>query len=147
MSASSNGNGVSNGAAGGLHDKERSPVDWYTEGPGRRVGYDDFTAIDWIYEYAKERQRLSTLRSSAIGLLGQAHRFLDGSQIWCVLILTGIATGLIAACIDIASDWLGDMKTGICTPGRGGGRFYLNKAFCCWGLDGGLPTQTLKLLS
>ena len=40
--------------------------------------------------------------------------------------------GGIAACIDVASDWLGDVKTGICSNVQDGGRFYLNRAFCCW---------------
>jgi chloride channel 3/4/5 len=34
----------------GLQDsKDASGLDWYVEGPGRRVGYDNLTAIDWIY--------------------------------------------------------------------------------------------------
>lgn len=106
------------------------------EGPGRRVGYDDMTAIDWIFEYTKERQRLRMLRSGAKGLLGYAHELLDASQVWFVLIGTGIAAGVLAAGIDIASDWLGDLKTGYCQNGPGGGKFYLNRGFCCWGLEG-----------
>jgi len=113
--------------------KDGSALDWYTEGPGRRVGYDDLTAIDWIFEYTKERQRLRYLYSSATGLFGYAQQILDASQIWIVLIATGIASGVLAAGIDIASDWLADLKTGFCRAGEGGGRFYLNKGFCCWG--------------
>ena len=121
---------------GGNEHKEHEVVDWYTEGPGRRVGYEDFTAIDWIYEYAKERQRLRFLNSNAVGLLGYLQQFIDASQIWLVLVFTGLMTGVTAALIDIASDWLGDLKTGVCISGKGGGRFYLNHGFCCWGLDG-----------
>lgn len=113
--------------------KDGVPLDWYVEGPGRRVGYEDMTAIDWIFEYTKERQRLRVLYSSASGLMGYAERMLDASQIWVVLILTGLAAGLIAATIDIASDWLGDLKTGYCSAGDDSGKFYLNKYFCCWG--------------
>lgn len=113
--------------------KDGSGLDWYSEGPGRRVGYDDLTAIDWIFEYTKERQRLRYLYSRATGLLGYAQRFLDASQIWIVLIATGLSSGVIAAGIDVASDWLADLKTGYCKNGEGGGRFYLNKGFCCWG--------------
>lgn len=58
---------------------------------------------------------------------------LDASQIWMVLIATGIASGVLAAGIDVASDWLGDLKTGYCRGGEGGGGFYLNRGFCCWG--------------
>ncbi|KAL8708475.1 MAG: hypothetical protein Q9220_006632 [cf. Caloplaca sp. 1 TL-2023] len=114
-------------------NKEGGPLDWYLEGPGRRVGYDDLTAIDWIFEYTKERQRLRFLYSQAAGLFGYAQQLLDASQIWIVLVITGLAAGVLAAGIDIASDWLGDLKTGYCKPGAGGGHFYLNKGFCCWG--------------
>lgn len=115
--------------------KDASALDWYTEGPGRRVGYDDLTAIDWIFEYAKERQRLRYLYSRATGLFGYLQQMLDASQIWIVLIATGLASGVLAAGIDVASDWLADLKTGYCQNGEGGGRFYLNKGFCCWGLE------------
>ncbi|KAG0647681.1 Chloride transporter -3 [Hyphodiscus hymeniophilus] len=122
--------GSNNGAA-----KDGGPLDWYVEGPGRRVGYEDMTAIDWIFEYTKERQRLRILYSSATGLLGYTQQFLDASQIWVVLILTGIATGIFAAGIDVVSDWLADLKTGYCKAGLDGGHFYLNKAFCCTGYE------------
>ncbi len=113
--------------------KDGSALDWYTEGPGRRVGYDDLTAIDWIFEYTKERQRLRYLYSSATGLFGYVQQMLDASQIWIILIATGVASGVLAAGIDVASDWLADLKTGYCRTGEGGGRFYLNRGFCCWG--------------
>ena len=116
--------------------KDGGTFDWYAEGPRRRVGYDDLTAIDWIFEYTKERQRLRLLYSRGTGLLGQAQQLFDASQIWLVLIATGLTSGILAASIDIVSDWLADLKTGYCGAGGGGGRFYLNKGFCCWGYDG-----------
>ena len=132
--SASNGH-INDGAL--LNDnKDGGTLDWYTEGPRRKVQYDDLTAIDWIFEYTKERQRLRILYSKATGLLGYAQQLLDASQIWLVLIATGIASGVLAAGIDVASDWLGDLKTGYCKSGDGGGRFYLNKGFCCWGHEG-----------
>lgn len=119
----------------GSGTKDGGPLDWYVEGPGRRVGYQDLTAIDWIFEYTKERQRLRMLYSSTSGLLGYAVQFWDASQVWILLILTGLAAGVFAASIDVASDWLGDIKTGYCSAGEGGGHFYLNKYFCCYGYD------------
>ena len=109
------------------------------------MGYDDLTAIDWIFEYTKERQRLRNLYSRATGLLGYAYQLLDASQVWLVLVATGLAAGVLAAGIDVASDWLGDLKTGYCRSGAGGGRFYLNKGFCCWGHDGRSSTQVTSL--
>jgi chloride channel 3/4/5 len=114
--------------------KDANSLDWYVEGPGRRVGYEDMTAIDWIFEYTKERQRLRVLRSSARGLLGYAAQFADASQVWVVLVLTGLAVGTVAAGIDVTSNWLGDLKDGYCS-GLEDGAFYLNKGFCCMGYD------------
>ena len=76
------------------------------------------------------------LKDNTQGLLGLARQFADSGQIWVVLVATGIAVGGIAAGIDVVSDWLGDVKTGYCSNVAAGGRFYLNKYFCCWGLDG-----------
>lgn len=94
------------------------------------------TAIDWIFEYTKERQRLRVLYSSATGIMGYLQKLADASYIWFVLVGTGVAAGVLAASIDVASDWLGDLKAGFCSHGPGGGKFYLNRAFCCWGLEG-----------
>ncbi|KAF1812656.1 chloride channel protein 3 [Eremomyces bilateralis CBS 781.70] len=115
--------------------KDANALDWYVEGPGRRVGYDDLTAIDWIFEYSKERQRLRVLKSSANGLLGYLYLMGDASQIWLVLVATGIACGAIAAFIDITSNWLADVKGGFCSNVDAGGKFYLNEVFCCWGYE------------
>ncbi|KAI5362223.1 putative CBS domain, chloride channel, voltage gated, chloride channel, core [Septoria linicola] len=120
----------------GDNGKDPSTLDWYVEGPGRRVGtYDDLTAIDWIYEYTKERTRLSHLTSNNPGWVGQLRLLADSSQIWLILVFTGIAVGSIAAGIDVTSDWLGDLKTGVCSNVENEGKFYLNKVFCCWGIE------------
>ncbi|KAK4202663.1 putative chloride channel protein [Triangularia verruculosa] len=114
------------------------PTDWLAEGPGRRVGYEDLTAIDWIFEYTKERQRQRSLlsRTSSLGfpLLGFMQRILDASQVWVILILSGLAVGTLTAGIDVTTDWLGDIKYGFCST-VDGGAFYLSKAACCYGYD------------
>ena len=120
----------------GMPPKDSS-VDWYAEGPGRRVAYEDLTAIDWIFEYTKERQRLRVLRSGARGILGYLQLLADASQVWIVLIATGIAVGAIAAGIDVTTNWLADLKTGFCSGGPDGGAFYLNRGVCCLGYDVG----------
>lgn len=122
--------------AAALQDpKDGAALDWYVEGPGRRVGYDNLTAIDWIYEYSKERTRLRHLTIDSPGLLGHAKLVADSSQMWWILVATGVAVGTIAAGIDIVSDWLGDVKQGFCSNVSDGGTFYLNRAFCCWETD------------
>lgn len=122
------------GGVNGSAAKDGAPLDWYVEGPGRRVGYEDLTAIDWIFEYTKERTRLRVLRSNTQGLLGKLQLSFDSAQEWIILVATGILVGTLAAVIDITTDWLGDLKAGYCTNDDGG-RFYLNKAFCCLGYD------------
>jgi len=129
----------------GLTKDAHSLESWHFEGPVRRVGYEDLTAIDWIFEYTKERQRQRSLRASAtsaaadspiLALLGSIRLLLDASQVWIVLVLSGIAVGAVAAAIDVATDWLGDVKYGYCS-GVDGGRFYLSKTACCLGYDEG----------
>jgi len=129
----------------GRETKGGGSSDWYVEGPGRRVGYDDLTAIDWIFEYTKERQRLRILSSTTTGLVGYVRQLLDASHVWVVLILTGVAVGILAAAINIASDWLSDIKFGFCKSGGQGGQFYLNKGFCCWGHDGPPSLVVVKM--
>ena len=116
----------------------RDAKDWYEDGPVRRVGYEDFTSIDWIFEYAKERRRKRQLYAKGQGILGHIRQLLDASHVWIVLIFTGISVGIIAAAIDIATNWLGDFRNGYCENHGGGGKFYLNRNFCCWGHDGEL---------
>ncbi|MCJ1310580.1 hypothetical protein MMC25_004245 [Agyrium rufum] len=113
--------------------EDHGMLDWYSNGIRRGVGYDDLTAIDWVFEYTKERQRLRILQSKATTLIGYFQQLVDASQVWIVLISTGLAAGVLAAGIDVVSDWLGDLKSGYCKNGPGGGHFYLNKGFCCWG--------------
>lgn len=64
--------------------------------------------------------------------MGHLKVVADSSQIWWILVATGLAVGGIAAGIDVVSDWLGDLKTGFCSNVDDGGKFYLNRAFCCW---------------
>lgn len=120
----------------GAASKDGMPADWYAEGPARRVGYEDLTAIDWIFEYTKERTRLRVLRSNSRGVLGYFRLAFDNSQEWIILLSTGVLVGAVAAVIDIVTDWLGDLKAGYCSTAEGGA-FYLNRAFCCLGYDEG----------
>jgi chloride channel 3/4/5 len=124
--------------------KDTTALDWYAEGPGRRVGYEDLTAIDWIFEYAKERQRLRVLHNNTSGITGYIRQIADASQVWWVMIATGIAAGAVAAFIDIASNWLGDLKQGVCSNVQFGGKLYLSRSFCCWGVDGKIQGPLLS---
>ena len=43
----------------------------------------------------------------------------------------GIAIGVNAALISIATEWLSDIKMGYCSDG-----WWLNQQFCCWEIEG-----------
>ncbi|KAF9973234.1 hypothetical protein BGZ73_003508 [Actinomortierella ambigua] len=104
-------------------------ADWINEGTGFRVAYDDFTTIDWIHDFAQERQRIRRLHNIP-GIPGQMALIYDWIQGWVVVLAVGIAAGIVAGGNDIATQWLGDIKEGYCSTA-----FYLNRNFCCWGLD------------
>ncbi|TPX75808.1 hypothetical protein CcCBS67573_g02927 [Chytriomyces confervae] len=108
-----------------LSSASNNDADW-TAFSDRRVGYDDFTTIDWLHDDAKDRLRVRLLRNYK-GIKGRLMRAIDAVQAWIVVLLIGIATGLTAGVIDVSSIWLNDMKEGYCSAG-----FYLSKKFCCW---------------
>ncbi|KAG0276639.1 hypothetical protein BGZ96_003202, partial [Linnemannia gamsii] len=114
---------------GGMNPYHDDAVDWVVEGTGMRVAYDDFTTIDWIHDFAQERQRTRKLHRQP-GVAGQMAVIYDWVQGWVVVLAVGIAAGIVAGGSDIASQWLGDIKEGYCDTA-----FYLNRNFCCWGLD------------
>ncbi|CAG8449251.1 8998_t:CDS:10 [Scutellospora calospora] len=104
-------------------------ADWSMEGTGRRVAYDDFTTIDWIHDFAKERARQRKLRQQK-GIGGRLKLIFDAMEGWIVVLIVGVISGILAAVIDITSEWLSDIKEGYCKPA-----FYLNRKNCCWGYD------------
>ncbi|KAI8909258.1 chloride channel [Powellomyces hirtus] len=100
------------------------------EGTGRRVAYDNFTTIDWIHDFSKERVRIRNLRTLS-GPVGTLRKAFDACQAWILVFLVGAVTGILAAYIDVISEWASDMKEGYCKDG-----FYLNRKFCCWHVEG-----------
>lgn len=100
--------------------------------------YEDFTTIDWIQDASREHrrkeerlQRSERLRGSS-GALQTWRVWLletyDAGQAWLVITLIGACIGFNAACLNVMTEFLGDIKTGYCSNG-----WYLNKEFCCWG--------------
>lgn len=102
--------------------------------------YEDFTTIDWVRDAAREQQRrkaqkllnLSTTGREGGGWRRKLWESYDAGQAWIVVSLVGITIGLIAACLNIITEWLSDIKLGYCTTA-----FYLNESFCCWGAEEG----------
>jgi chloride channel 3/4/5 len=106
--------------------------------------YEDFTTIDWVQDAAREQLRRKARRkqrdSYSVGLGGggtigwrrRLYEAYDAGQAWIVVTLVGAAIGLIAACLNIITEWLADIKLGHCETA-----FYLNENFCCWGAESG----------
>ena len=62
----------------------------------------------------------------------KAYEAYDAGQAWIVVTLVGASIGFIAACLNIVTEWLSDIKLGHCETA-----FYLNENFCCWGAENG----------
>ncbi|TKA25225.1 hypothetical protein B0A50_05923 [Salinomyces thailandicus] len=105
--------------------------------------YEDFTTIDWVQDASRENARRRARRQDRAsffereGRLGWRRKVweaYDAGQGWIVVTLIGVAIGLNAAFLNIATEWLSDIKLGYCTTA-----FYLNESFCCWGSESGCP--------
>lgn len=68
--------------------------------------------------------------TSLPGLRGVAARIWDQAKPWLVVVLTGIATGTIASCLDVLSSWLSDLRLGVCRD-----MWWMSRNLCCAGLD------------
>ncbi|KAF9277323.1 hypothetical protein BGZ68_009388 [Mortierella alpina] len=97
------------------------------ENNGIRIWYHNYTTIDWIHDFVKERVRLRHLRSLG-GMRGMIRARADSLKGWVLVLLTGVITACLAAFIDVSSWWLGDLRMGYCTT-----NFWWSQYFCCWG--------------
>jgi chloride channel 3/4/5 len=103
--------------------------------------YEDFTTIDWVQDAAQEhlrrrRRRRETAKffdkDGALGWRRKIWESYDAAQAWVVVTLVGVVIGLIAAALNIITEWLADIKLGYCTTA-----WYLNEGFCCYGSEQG----------
>ncbi|CBF86577.1 hypothetical protein AN2308.2 [Aspergillus nidulans FGSC A4] len=102
--------------------------------------YEDFTTIDWVQDAVHEQARRRIKRQEGSGFWDKEGTFkwrlkvresYDAGQAWLVITIVGAVIGLIAAVLNIITEWLSDIKLGYCTTA-----FYLNQQFCCWGAEG-----------
>uniref|UniRef100_A0A6I8PYM9 Chloride channel protein n=1 Tax=Xenopus tropicalis TaxID=8364 RepID=A0A6I8PYM9_XENTR len=90
--------------------------------------YDDFHTIDWVREKCKDRERHRRINSKKKESAWELAKSLyDAWSGWLVVTLTGLASGALAGFIDIAADWMADLKEGICMTA-----FWFNHEQCCW---------------
>ena len=101
--------------------------------------YEDFTTRDWVQDAAREqmrrsqRQKENQTRSKRKGwwsVKQKVWELYDAGQAWIVVTLVGAAIGLNSAVLNIATEWMSDIRMGYCETA-----FYLNENFCCWGVD------------
>ncbi|XP_060011816.1 H(+)/Cl(-) exchange transporter 3 isoform X3 [Lagenorhynchus albirostris] len=91
--------------------------------------YDDFHTIDWVRERCKDRERHRRINSKKKESAWEMTKSLyDAWSGWLVVTLTGLASGALAGLIDIAADWMTDLKEGICLSA-----LWYNHEQCCWG--------------
>ncbi|KAF9956673.1 hypothetical protein BGZ70_009801 [Mortierella alpina] len=109
----------------GLYDDAKEAL--VKENNGIRIWYHNYTTIDWIHDFVKERVRLRHLRSLG-GIRGMIRTRADSLKGWVLVLLTGVITACLAAFIDVSSWWLGDLRMGYCTT-----NFWWSQYFCCWG--------------
>ncbi|KPI35474.1 putative chloride channel protein [Cyphellophora attinorum] len=118
----------------GYDGAENLPVEeTFTEEIAEIKRYEDFTTVDWVQDAAQEHLRRRRRRREAAnffdkdGVLGWRRRILasiDAAQ--------AVVIGLIAAALNIITEWLADVKLGYCTTA-----WYLNEGFCCYGSEQG----------
>ncbi|KAJ9650017.1 glycerol ethanol, ferric requiring protein [Neophaeococcomyces mojaviensis] len=103
--------------------------------------YEDFTTIDWVQDAAREQTRRRTRRKDAAPFFQRDGTWAwrrklwesyDAAQAWVVVTLVAIIIGLIAAALNIVTEYLSDLKMGYCTTA-----WYLNEDFCCYGAESG----------
>ena len=113
----------------------------FTEEIAEIKRYEDFTTIDWVQDAAQEhlrrrRRRRETAKffdkDGALGWRRKMWESYDAAQSWIVVTLVGIVIGLIAAALNIITEFLADVKLGYCTTA-----WYLNEGFCCYGSETG----------
>ncbi|RHZ54295.1 hypothetical protein Glove_428g54 [Diversispora epigaea] len=107
----------------GVYDEDKQAL--VQEGSGIRVWYDDYTTIDWIHDYVKERVRVRKLYSLK-GFRGYLKTTCDSAQGWILVFLIGIVTALFAAVVDVAAEWGSELKEGYCKE-----NIRSKKEICC----------------
>ena len=90
--------------------------------------YDDFHTIDWLKDLARDRfrHRIIELRRKE-SLWQQIVTLHDSWSGWICVLLVGLSSGLVAAIVDIGTNWCTHIKEGVCVNA-----FWLNKPQCCW---------------
>ena len=89
--------------------------------------YDDFQTIDWLKDLMRDRFRHRLLRAKTRqSFINKLLMYHDAWSGWLCVLLVGLSAGVIAAVIDIGTNWISHLKHGICLNA-----FWLNREQCC----------------
>ncbi len=98
------------------------------EDSSQRTHYDDFHTIDWLKDLARDRFRHRIIEQRRKESIWQQIVTLhDSWSGWICVLLVGLSSGLVAAIVDIGTNWMTHIKDGMCVNA-----FWLNKPQCCW---------------
>ncbi|XP_055021356.1 H(+)/Cl(-) exchange transporter 4 isoform X1 [Boleophthalmus pectinirostris] len=90
--------------------------------------YEDFHTIDWLREKSRDTDRHRKITSKSKESLWELIKsLLDAWSGWVVMLLIGLLSGSLAGIIDLAVDWMTDLKEGVCLSA-----FWYSHEQCCW---------------
>ncbi|KAJ8003577.1 hypothetical protein DPEC_G00149790 [Dallia pectoralis] len=90
--------------------------------------YEDFHTIDWLREKSRDTDRHRKITTKSRESYWELIKgLLDAWSGWVVMLLIGMLTGTLAGVIDLAVDWMTDLKEGVCLSA-----FYYSHEQCCW---------------
>eukprot|EP00069_Balaena_mysticetus_P006360 bmy_18506T0 len=120
--------GVSSMVNAGAMSGSGNLMDFLDE-PFPDVGtYEDFHTIDWLREKSRDTDRHRKITSKSKESIWEFIKsLLDAWSGWAVMLLIGLLAGTLAGVIDLAVDWMTDLKEGICLSA-----FWYSHEQCCW---------------
>uniref|UniRef100_A0A4W6D487 Chloride channel protein n=1 Tax=Lates calcarifer TaxID=8187 RepID=A0A4W6D487_LATCA len=94
--------------------------------------YEDFHTIDWLREKSRDTDHVKirnkpTCYHSKESIWELIKSLLDAWSGWVVMLLIGLLSGTLAGVIDLAVDWMTDLKEGVCLSA-----FWYSHEQCCW---------------
>ncbi|XP_067243137.1 H(+)/Cl(-) exchange transporter 4 isoform X2 [Chanodichthys erythropterus] len=90
--------------------------------------YEDFHTIDWLREKSRDTDRHRKITSKSKESMWELIKgLLDAWSGWLVMLLIGLLSGTLAGVIDLAVDWMTDLKEGVCLSA-----FWYSHEQCCW---------------
>ncbi|ETE69384.1 H(+)/Cl(-) exchange transporter 4, partial [Ophiophagus hannah] len=90
--------------------------------------YEDFHTIDWLREKSRDTDRHRKITNKSKESIWEFIKsLLDAWSGWVVMLLIGLLAGTLAGVIDLAVDWMTDLKEGVCLKA-----FWYSHEQCCW---------------